>query len=357
MKKFFLSILGIAILAVFIGTTFFLYQKSQEPPVVYETTTAFVANIVKKTVATGRIVPRKEVAIKSKVSGVVEEIYVEAGQPIEKGDLIAKIELIPDMAYLSQAESQLEKARINYANAQTELHQQEALYKSKLVSAFDFNKYQLQFELAVEAVEAAENNVALIRDGASKRSGKVSNLVRATAGGITLDVPVKEGTFVIESNTFNEGTTIASIANMDDMIFEGQVDESEVGKLQEGMPLELSVGALGESQYAASLEYISPKGNEDQGTIKFEIRAAVTLNKDNFLRAGYSANADIVLDRREQVLAINEANLIIEDNQSFVDLAIGEQQFERKKIATGLSDGINIEVISGLTKEDKFKKL
>lgn len=357
MKKFFLLALGIAIAAVFIGTTVFLYKKSQQPPVIYQTTAAFLTDIVNKTVATGRIVPRQEVAIKSRVSGVVEEIYVEAGQPITKGDLIAKVELLPDMAYLSLAESELEKARINYANAQKELQRQQALFDGKLVSEFEFNKYQLQYRLAAEAVASAENNVALIRDGSSKRSGKVSNLVQATTSGITLDVPVKQGTFVIESNTFNEGTTIASIANMDDMIFEGQVDESEVGKLREGMPLELRVGALGETPFTAILEYISPKGTEDQGTIKFEIRAAVKLDKDNFLRAGYSANADIVLAKREQVMAINEADLIIENNQSFVDLAVGEQKFERRKIETGLSDGINIEVVSGLTATDKFKKL
>lgn len=357
MKKFLLTVVAIAIAATFIGTTVFLYQKSQEPPVVHQTTSAFVADIVKKTVATGRIVPRKEVAIKSKVSGVVSEIYVEAGDTINKGELIAKIELIPDMAYLSAAESELQKARINFANAQKELLRQQGLYQAELIPEFEFNKFQLQFHLAEEAVAAAENNVALIRDGASKSTGKVSNLVSATTSGTILDVPVKEGTFVIETNTFNEGTTIASIANMDDMIFEGQVDESEVGKLRTGMPLELSVGALGESAYTANLEYIAPKGTEDQGTIKFEIRAAVKLDKDYFLRAGYSANADIVLDRRSEVLAINESDLIVENNQSFVDLAVGEQQFERKAIETGLSDGINIEIISGLSREDKYKKL
>lgn len=357
MKKFFLSVLGIAIVVLFVGTTVFLYQKSQEPPVVFETTTPFTADIVKKTVATGRIVPRKEVAIKSKVSGVVNEIYVEAGELVEKGDLIAKIELIPDMAFLSSAESELQKARINYANAERERNRQQALFDAKLIPEFEFNKYQLQYRLAEEAVSAAENNVALIRDGASKRSGKVSNLVAATASGTVLDVPVKEGTFVIETNTFNEGTTIASIANMDDMIFEGQVDESEVGKLRVDMPLELSIGALGESEYQALLEYISPKGTEDQGTIKFQIRAAVTLDTANFLRAGYSANADIVLDKREGVLAINESDLIIDNGKSYVDLAVGEQQFERQQIKTGLSDGINIEVLSGLSGSERYKKL
>lgn len=357
MKKIFLSLVGILMLALFIGTTIFLYKKSQEAPVIYQTTKAYKADIVRKTVATGKIVPRKEIAVKSRVPGVIEEVYVEAGQKIAKGDLIAKIELLPDMAFLSNAESELEKARINLANAQKELQRQQVLFRDKLIPELEFNKFELQYQLAAEGVRAAENNVALIRDGASKKSGKVSNLVQATVSGVLLDIPVKEGGFVIQSNTFNEGTTIASIANMEDMIFEGRVDESEVGKLKEGMPLELRVGALGDPRFTAHLEYIAPKGFEDQGTIKFQIRAAVTLSSDTFLRAGYSANADIVLEKRDQVLAINEANLIAEGDKTFVEVETGPQQFVRREVATGISDGINIEILSGLELSESIKQL
>jgi HlyD family secretion protein len=357
MKKFFLSLLGLALLALFVGTTVFLYQKSQQAPVIYQTTKPYKTDIVRKTVATGKIVPRKEIAVKSRVPGVIEEVYVEAGQKINKGDLIAKIELLPDLAFLSNAESDLEKARINLANAQKELQRQQVLFKEKLIPELDFNRYELQYQLAAEAVKAAENNVALIRDGASQKSGKVSNLVQATVSGVLLDVPVKEGGFVIQSNTFNEGTTIATIANMDDMIFEGRVDESEVGKLKEGMPLELRVGAIGDPRFTAHLEYISPKGFEDQGTIKFQIRAAVSLSADTFLRAGYSANADIVLERRDQVVAINEGNLIVEGQKSFVEVETGPQQFARREVVTGISDGINIEILSGLDLNESIKQL
>ncbi len=357
MKKFFLALLGIAILAVFIGTTVFLYRKSQEAPVVYQTAKPFVTDIVRKTVATGKIVPRKEIAVKSRVPGVIEEVYVEAGQKIAKGDLIAKIELLPDLAFLSNAESELEKARINLANAKRDYERQQVLFGEKLISELDFNRFELQYRLAEEAVKASENNVALIRDGASKKSGKISNQVQATVAGVLLDVPVKEGGFVIQSNTFNEGTTIATIANMEDMIFEGRVDESEVGKLREGMPLELRVGAIGDPRFTAHLEYIAPKGFEDQGTIKFEIRAAVTLSADTFLRAGYSANADIVLEKRDQVLAINEANLIVDGSKTFVEVETGPQQFTRREVVTGLSDGINIEIVSGLKDNEAIKQL
>lgn len=357
MKKFFLMLLGIGVLAVFIGTTVFLYRKSQEEPVTYQTAKPFVTDIVRKTVATGKIVPRKEIAVKSRVPGVIEEVYVEAGQKIVKGDLIAKIELLPDLAFLSNAESELERARINLINAKRDYERQQVLFRDKLISELDFNRFELQYRLADEVVKAAENNVALIRDGASKASGMVSNEVQATVSGVLLDVPVKEGGFVIQSNTFNEGTTIATIANMEDMIFEGRVDESEVGKLREGMPLELRVGAIGDPRFAAHLEYIAPKGFEDQGTIKFEIRAAVNLSEDTFLRAGYSANADIVLERRDQVLAINEANLIVDGNKTFVEIESGPQQFVKREVVVGLSDGINIEIISGLQEAESIKQL
>lgn len=357
MKKLFLSFIFISILGAFVYTTYFLYQKSQEPPVVFETTQPFYTDITRKTVATGHIVPRKEIAVKSKVSGVVESVYVEAGDAIKEGELIAKIKLIPNMEYLSRAESELEKAKINFANAKRELARQRALFEDKLIPEFEYNKFLLQFDLSKEAVSAAENNVALIKDGASKESGKVSNLIAATTSGIVLDVPVKEGSFVIESNTFNAGTSIALIANMQDMIFEGRVDEAEVGKLKEGMPLKLKVGALDDVSFDATLEYISPKGWSDQGTIKFSIKAAVSLDNNYFLRAGYSANADIVLEEKNNVLAINEGNLIIEDDKTYVEIETGEQQFEKREVKTGLSDGINIEIIQGLSENTILKKL
>jgi len=357
MKKFFLLVTLLAIACLFIGTAVFLYQKSQQAPVVYETVSPLVTDIVKKTVATGKIVPRKEVAIKPQVSGVISELYVEAGQLIQKGGRLAKIEIIPDMERLNAAESQLETARINYRNARRELTRQTRLYRDKLVSETDYNRFVLERDLQREAVAAAENNVALIKEGASKNADKVSNVVWATVSGTVLDVPVKQGTFVTETNTFNDGTTIASIADMGDMIFEGKVDESEVGKIREGMDLLLNIGAIEAEPFTAVLEYISPKGVDEKGTIKFELRAALQLRDGLDLRAGYSANADIVLERRDEVLAINEAQLQFDEQQTFVEVEVAPQQFERRDITTGLSDGINIEIISGLERGDLIKKL
>jgi len=357
MKKIFYTLITLIILAVFIGTAVFLYQKSQEKPVIFETATAFTADIVKKTVATGSIKPREEIEIKPQVSGVVDKLFVEAGDLVEKGDLIARIQLIPDMEHLSAAESRLESAHINLKNAKLDYERQKKLYDDGLIGELAFNKFLLSYELQQEEVSAATETVDLIKEGASKKSGNIANLVRSTVAGMVLVVPVREGTFVTETNTFNQGTTIANVANMQDLIFEGRLDESEIGKVKEGMALILNVGAIPGQSFNANLEYVSPKGMDDQGTIKFEIKAAVAVQDGRFLRAGYSANADIVLDHRDQVLVVNEGNLITEDGKTFVEVETGPQVFERREVETGLSDGINIEVLGGITETTRFKKL
>lgn len=356
MSRVGLYILLVTFAALFIGTTVYLYQKSVEKPVIFETAKPFTTDIVRKTVAIGKIVPRKEVDIKSQVSGVVEKFYVAAGQAVEEDELIAKIRIIPNMEHLNLAESQLQTARINLQNAEREHRRQEKLFHDRLISESEFNKSLLNLELQREAVSSSESNLSIIREGASAKAGKVSNLVRATFAGMVLDLPVEEGTFVIETNTFNEGTTIANIANMQDLIFEGTVDESEVGKLREGMKLTLNIGALEAESFDAVLEYIAPKGIDESGTIKFEIRAAVDLPEGKFLRAGYSANADIVLDRRDEVLAINEGLLQFEGSDTYVEVETEPQVFERRKVETGLSDGINIEILSGIDVNAVLKK-
>jgi HlyD family secretion protein len=357
MKRIFI-ILGIVILVgLFLGTGYFLYQKSQEPPVVYETEAPFKTDIVKKTIATGTIMPRKEVALKSQVSGVVEKLYVEEGARVKVGDLIAKIEIIPNVVALNNASAQLETARINFENAERELKRRRAMYEDQVISEMEFNTFLLDHTLRKQELEAAENNLELIREGSSRKSGSVSNLVKSTVDGMILEIPVKEGSFIIESNTFNEGTSIATIADMNEMIFEGKVDESEVGRIQPGMDLILSIGALEGETFDAQLEFISPKGQSEEGAIKFNVRAAISLPEDQFLRAGYSATADIVLEKRENVLAIKESNLLFEEDKTFVEVAVGEQQFEKREVKTGISDGINIQIADGLSEDDKIKKL
>lgn len=356
MKKIFGYLLLLIILLVFAGTAMFLYNKSKESPIVYEVETPELRTIVNKTVANGKVIPRKEVNVSSQVSGVVEEVYVVAGQTVDKGDLLAKITLVPNMVMLNNAESQVESAKINLQNAKAEYDRQRKLYDEKLISRAEYDRILLAYDLRRQEFNSAENNVLLLKEGATRRSEKVSNIIHATVDGMVLDVPNKEGAFIVESSTYGAGTPVAVLADMEDMIFEGLVDESEVGKIREGMELVLSVGALQNDSFTALLEYISPKGITDQGTIKFQIRASVTLNEQLFLRANYSANADIVLERREDVLTINEGNLLIENGGTFVEVQTAPQTFEKRAVTTGLSDGIHIEIVSGLGTGDQIKK-
>ncbi len=347
-------ILGVIAL-VFIGTIVFLYRKSQAAPVVFQLDSPAKMTIIKKTVATGKVIPRREIEVKSQVSGVVDKLYVSAGQTVKKGAIIARISLRPNMLNVSSAEAQLLAARINLRNQTADLERYKKLLAQHVISESQFNQYVTNYDLQKEAVTSAENTLLLLKTGATRNSDTVSNMIPATMDGTVLDVPNKEGAFILESSTFQSGTSVATLADMNDMIFEGLVDESEVGKLRQGMELILNVGALEGKPFKARLEYIAPKGVTDQGTIKFTIRAAVTLDKELFLRSNYSANADIVLDKRENALAVNEGNLIIEDKATFVEVETAPQKFEKRAIKTGLSDGIHIEVVSGLKQEEKIK--
>jgi HlyD family secretion protein len=357
MKKVFKITLLVLFLGGFLATFVYLWDKSRKKPVIYEVKSPTVSNIIKKTVATGSVVPRKEVAIKPQVSGIIEELYIVAGDKVKKGDLIAKVRIIPDMVNLNNAESRVKRAQINLDDAKTIYERQKKVYEQGVIPEAEFQQYRLSYNNAMEELESAENNLQLIREGVSKKSGTVTNtLIRSTINGMVLDVPVEVGNSVIESNNFNEGTTVASVADMGEMIFKGKVDETEVGKLKVGMPLQLSIGAIENEKFDASLEYISPKGKEENGAIQFEIKAAVELKDKMFIRANYSANADIVLERADSVLAIEESLLKFEKDSAFVELESKTPQvFEKKFIKTGLSDGILIEVKEGLSKKSKLK--
>lgn len=355
MKRFLPVIILLCTLGVFAGTLLFLYQKSQRKPVVFATETPVVADIVKKTVATGSLVPRQEIAIKPRVSGVIAKLHVEPGQIIERDALLADIRIIPNVLDLNRAESAVQSARIELDNAQRELERSRSLSQRQVLSSAELDRVQYQHQLKKQALQAAQSNLALIKNGALRKSDKVSNQVRSTVAGTVLDVPVEEGESVIESNTFNEGTTVATVADMSDMIFEGRVDESEVGKLREGMELAIKVGAIEGALLSGTLEYIAPKGVETEGVIEFEIRAAIEPREDLVVRAGYSANADIVLERRAQVMAINEGLLQFEDGEPYVEIETAPQTFERRSVEVGLSDGILIEVRAGLDAATKIK--
>lgn len=344
-------------LAGFGYTMFYLYQKSQKPPVTFQTISPFDTVIIKKTVATGSIIPRKEVNMKSRVSGVVEKFYVVAGQEIKEGDVIARIKIIPNMASLQSAETRISQAQVSLDNVTLEYERNKKLLEQGVISKADFLPSDLKYKSAQVELKSAEENLQILKDGVSKSMETASNtIVKSTIKGMVLDVPIKEGSSVIESNTFNEGTTIAVVANMGEMIFEGKLDESEVGKVQEGMPLVLTVGAIDGETFNANLEYIAPKGVAENGAIQFLIRAAMKKEKSStFLRAAYSSSADIILAKKEHVLAIPESVLQFDKSKPFVEVEKSPNVFEKIYIKTGLSDGINIEVVEGLLKTNKIK--
>ena len=356
MKKILKIFIVMLAVILFIGTFVFLYIKSREKPVVFKTVSPFQTDIILKTVASGSVIPRKEIEIKPKVSGIVDSVHVEAGQRIQKGDLIAQIKIIPEMVSLNNAESRLRKAMIVYEDSRKTYERKRELFKKKIINDGDFQAYETSYLAAKEEVGAAEDNLSLIREGMIKKYEKMANTsVRSTTEGMVLDVPVEVGDSVIESNTFNDGTTIAIVADMNDMIFSGKVDESEIGKIREGMDLILTVGAIEGERFHATLEYISPKGVEESGAVQFDIKASIDLKEHVFLRAGYSANADIVLDKRTDVLALSESVLQFEKGKPFVEVEIAPQKFEKRYIEIGLSDSINIEILSGVTAHDKIK--
>jgi HlyD family secretion protein len=358
MKKILKISLLVIVIGAILGTMFFLYQKSKKKPVVYEVKSPFISSVIKKTVATGSVVPRKEIDIKPQVSGIVEELFIEAGNHVKKGDLIARVKIIPNMVELNNAESRYNKAKINFEDSKLVYDRQKKVYEQGVIAEAEFQQYRLSYMNAMEEMETAESNLQLIKEGVSKKSGQATNtLIRSTIEGMVLDVPVEVGNSVIESNTFNEGTTIASVADMGEMIFEGKVDETEVGKLKLGMPLILSIGAIEEEKFDAELEYISPKGKEENGAIQFEIKADVKIRANSFIRAGYSANADIVLDRKDSVMVIPESLIKFEKegDSAYVEIEKQPQIFEKRFIKTGLSDGVNIEIKEGLQIKDKIK--
>jgi HlyD family secretion protein len=358
MKKILKILLLVVFIGLIFGTMFYLYQKSKKKPDIFEVKSPFVSNVIKKTVATGSVVPRKEILIKPQVSGIIEELFILAGQQVKKGDLIARVKIIPNMVELNNAESRLSKAKINYEDAKMVYERQKKVYEQGVIPEAEFQQFKLSYMNAIEEQETAESNLQLIKEGVSKKSGTVTNtLIRSTIQGMVLDVPVEVGNSVIEANNFNEGTTIASVADMGEMIFKGKVDETEVGKLKLGMPLILSIGAIEDEKFDASLEYIAPKGKEENGAIQFEIKANVKLKNNSFIRAGYSANADIVLDRRDSVMVIPESLIKFEKtgDSAYVEIETKPQVFEKRYINTGLSDGVNIEVKDGIKKEDKLK--
>jgi HlyD family secretion protein len=373
MKKYFKIVIAALVALVFIGMFVFLWMKSQPKPDVYEEFTPEVMDLKKTTVVTGKIEPRNEVNVKPQISGIIAEIMKEAGEHVQAGEVIARVKVIPDMQQLSSAQARVRLATVNAQQAKTDLDREQVLFDKGLVSADEYDKIRQTYRQAREEVTAANDQLQVVRDGVSRSNASASStLIRSTITGLILDIPVKVGNSVILSNTFNDGTTIATVANMGDLIFRGNIDETEVGSLVAGMPMQITIGAMQNLTFDATLEYISPKAVESNGANQFELKAAVRQRQMTErkkapqpigeggisaaqIRSGYSANANIVLAEVKQALTIPESAIEFSEGKTFVYVIKGEgkkKEYERRSVKTGLSDGIRIEILSGITKND-----
>lgn len=356
MKKAVKYIIFALIGVLFIGTFVFLLKNSRPEQVSYMEHEAVYSSISRSTVVTGKIEPRNEVNVKPQINGIIAELYKEAGQQVKEGEVIAKLRVIPDMNSLSSAQSRVRLAEINLKQAKTNYDREKALYDKHLVSDEEYDQVLQAYNQAKEEKNAAQESLEVIRDGVSKSNATGSStLVRSTITGLILDIPVKVGNSVIQANTMNDGTTVATVANMSDLIFDGNIDETEVGSLVEGMPMLISIGALPDYKSEASLEYISPKAVENNGANQFEIKAAVPGSDSHMIRSGYSANAEIVLEKADSVLVIPESALEFEGTETFVHVKNAEGEYTKTQVTTGLSDGLNIEIKSGLSAGDKVR--
>ena len=352
MRKYSKVIAGAVVALVFVGTFVFLYRKSLPKPVTFTEFVAKVGDIRRTTVITGKIEPRDEVSVKPQVSGIISEIMKEPGDRVEAGEVIAKVKVIPDMSQLSSVQSRVRLASINLKQAETDFGREKALHDKGLVSDEEYDKVRQTLSQVREEMAAAEDALQVVRDGISRSNASASStLIRSTIAGVILDIPVKVGNSVILSNTFNDGTTIASVADMGDLIFRGNIDETEVGRLKTGMPMKITVGALQNLVFDAVLEYISPKAVDNNGANQFEIKAAVSLSGGGQMRSGYSANAEIVLDEARRVVTVPESAVEFSGDSTFVYVVSGggkEKKYGRRQVQTGLSDGVSIGIKSGL---------
>ncbi len=346
-----------AIILGFLFSMAYYIKTNSRSAITYETSKLSKQTIEEKIVATGSVVPEDEVNIVPQISGIIDEIFVEEGDEVVAGDLLAKIKVVPNEQSLNSAEGRVKTARIVLNNSTKEFERNKKLFDKGVISEQDFNSVELRYNQDQQNLENALSDLQIIRLGSVGGSALTNTNVRSTVSGTVLQVPVKEGDQAIEANTFNPGTTIATVADLNKMIFEGRVDEGEVGKLEIGMDLKISLGAIEEKEYDAKLTLIAPKGIEVAGAIQFKIEGEVFLDDEYVVRAGYSANATIITDVKKDILSINESLLQFDNStkKPFVEVQISGQKFERKDIELGISDGVYAEVLGGISESDNIK--
>ncbi len=317
----------------------------------------FYTSIATKAVATGKLNPEEEIELKPQVSGIVDDIIVEEGDVVKKGDLIAKIRVVPNEQSLANAKSRIASAKLSADNANTQYKRDKKLFEKGVISIQTFENSELSYNQAKESLRQAQNDYQIIKRGSISGGNAANTNIIAQIPGTILEIPVREGDQVIQSNNFNAGTTIATIADMSHMIFEGKVDESEVGKLKEGKDIKVILGAIDEKEFPAILTFVAPKGKEENGAVQFTIKANVKIDAETNIRAGYSANAEIDLEGKDSILAIKEALLQYNriTDKPFVEIQNEDGKFKKQNVETGISDGINIEITEGVKEGDKIK--
>jgi len=356
MKLIYKILFGVLGLLVLLAIAYFVKTNSKSS-VVFETENPTITSIERKTVVTGKVIPEDEVEIKPQISGIIDQLRVEEGDFVETGQLLATVKVVPNEQSLNSARGRVNNARIELRNAEIEYNRSNDLFEKEIISRQEYENAELRYQRAQNDLNNASSDLRIIQRGTAGGSRSANTNIRSTITGTVLEIPIKEGDQVIESNTFNDGTTIATIADLNQMIFEGQVDEAEVGKLEIGMDLSVNLGAIDDHSFEAVLKFIAPKGTEEQGAVQFKIEGDVFLNDSLFVRAGYSANASLILERKDSIMAISEALLRFDrkTEQPYVEIQIGDQRYERRDVTLGISDGIMVEILEGVEMEDDIK--
>ena len=351
---------NIGIILLILGFLFaiaYFVRTNSKSAIEYETTNPFISSIELTSVVTGKVIPEDEVEIKPQLNGIIEKILVEEGDTVQNGQLIAVIKVVPDERSVYGAQAQVTSSKLNLENGEKQLNRAKELFAKQIISQQEFEDAELRYNSAKENLKAAENDLEIIRNGSVAGSSTANTNIRATLSGTILEIPVEVGDQVIAANNFNAGTSVAIIADLSQMIFEGKVDEAEVGNLTNGMKIIVSMAAIPNKEFDAKLKFVAPKGTEEGGAVQFKIEAELALDDDTFVRAGYSANGALVVNSKTDIMVIPEAVLQFDrkTQQPYVEIEIADQNFERRELETGLSDGIKVEVLSGVEMTDNIK--
>ena len=351
------NILIILLILGFLFAIAYFVRTNSTSSIEYDTSSPFISSIQKTSVVTGTVIPEDEVDIKPQLNGIIDNILVEEGDIVEVGQLIAIIKVVPDERSVYGARAQVNSARLTLQNAERQIKRAKELFEKQIISQQDYEDAELNYNTAKENLIAAQNDLEILRKGSVAGSSTANTNIRATVSGTILEIPVKLGDQVIAANNFNEGTSVAIIADLNEMIFEGQVDEAEVGKLELGQSLKVNMAAIPGREFDAILKFVAPKGTEQGGAVQFKIEADLTLDEDTFVRAGYSANGSLVVENKQEIMVIAEALLQFDRRTQlpYVEVETSDQNFERRDVTTGLSDGIKVEILSGVSMDDKIK--